>query len=98
MMKVGEAANRLSRLGVLEPDGVEWALAVANRNLLIHRDDEIDCRLAWLTLSRDLLACGESLQALLASALAAMHDSTGQGSERGLRHGVPQGWETGETR
>ncbi len=37
MMKVGEAANRLSRLGVLEPDGVEWALAVANRNFLIHQ-------------------------------------------------------------
>jgi hypothetical protein len=26
MMKLGEAANRLSRLGVLAPDGVEWAL------------------------------------------------------------------------
>ncbi|MEU0313569.1 hypothetical protein [Nocardioides sp. NPDC006273] len=24
MMKLGEAANRLSRLGVLAPDGVEW--------------------------------------------------------------------------
>ena len=31
MMKLGEAANRLSRLGVLAPEGVEWALAVANR-------------------------------------------------------------------
>lgn len=28
MMKLGEAANRLSRLGVLAPNGVEWALAV----------------------------------------------------------------------
>ena len=26
MMKLGEAANRLSRLGVLAPDGVEWTL------------------------------------------------------------------------
>jgi len=25
MMKLGEAANRLSRLDVLAPDGVEWA-------------------------------------------------------------------------
>lgn len=33
MMKLGEAANRLSKLGVLAPEGVEWALAVANRNL-----------------------------------------------------------------
>lgn len=36
MMKVGEAANRLSRLGVLAPEGVDWALAVANRNFIIH--------------------------------------------------------------
>jgi hypothetical protein len=28
MMKLGEAANRLSRLGVLAPEGVDWALAV----------------------------------------------------------------------
>src|SRR5680860_792864 len=35
MMKLGEAANRLSRLEVLAPDGVDWALAVANRNFLI---------------------------------------------------------------
>ncbi len=41
MMKLGEAANRLSRLGVLAPDGVEWALAVANRNFLIHQYDDI---------------------------------------------------------
>lgn len=26
MMKLGEEANRLSRLGVLAPDGVEWIL------------------------------------------------------------------------
>ncbi|MDP4013104.1 MAG: hypothetical protein U0990_07275 [Candidatus Nanopelagicales bacterium] len=30
-----EAANPLSKLGVLAPDGVEWALAVANRNFII---------------------------------------------------------------
>ena len=34
MMKLGEAANRVSRLGVLASDGVEWALAVANRNFI----------------------------------------------------------------
>jgi len=32
MMKLGEAAKRLSRLGVLAPDGLDWALHVANRN------------------------------------------------------------------
>jgi uncharacterized protein with HEPN domain len=50
MMKLGEAANRLSRLGVLAPDGVEWALAVANRNFIIHQYDEINRDLTWLTL------------------------------------------------
>ena len=54
MMKLGEAANRLSRLGVLAPDGVEWALAVANRNFIIHQYDEINRELTRLTLSRDL--------------------------------------------
>jgi hypothetical protein len=33
MMKLGEAANRLARLNVLAPEGVKWALAVANRKL-----------------------------------------------------------------
>ena len=44
MMKLGEAANRLSRLGVLAPDGIEWAIAVANRNFLIHQYDELNPR------------------------------------------------------
>lgn len=35
MMKLGEAANRLSRLGVLARDGVESALTIANRNVII---------------------------------------------------------------
>lgn len=37
MMKVGEAANRLARLEIGPPDGVDWAIAVANRNFLIHQ-------------------------------------------------------------
>jgi len=64
MMKLGEAANRLSRLGVLEPAGVEWALAVANRNFIIHQYDEISRELTWLTLSADLSEWKVSLQAL----------------------------------
>lgn len=54
MMKLGEAANRLSRLGVLAPDGVEWVIAVANRNFIIHQYDEINRELTWVTLSIDL--------------------------------------------
>lgn len=70
MMKLGEAANRLSRLGVLTPHGVEWAVAVANRNFLIHKYDEIDRELTWLTLSRDLPAWKLSLQPLFETAEA----------------------------
>jgi uncharacterized protein with HEPN domain len=76
-MTVGAAVNRLSRLGVLEPDGVDWALAVANRNFVIHQYDEIDRQLTWLTLSRDLPARGESLQELFEAASHEMDDSAG---------------------
>lgn len=65
MMKLGEAANRLSRLDVLAPDGVEWALAVANRNFIIHQYDEINRDLTWLTLARDLPEWRSSLEPLL---------------------------------
>jgi uncharacterized protein with HEPN domain len=65
MMKLGEAANRLSRLGVLAPDDIERGLAVANRNFLIHQYDEINRQLTWLTLSRDLPAWQESLEPLI---------------------------------
>jgi len=64
MMKLGEAANRLSRLEVLAPAEVEWAIAIANRNFLIHQYDEINRQLTWLTLSRDLPAWRRSLQQL----------------------------------
>ncbi len=72
MMKLGEAANRLSRLKVLAPDGVEWALAVANRNFIIHQYDEINRELTWLTLSADLPAWKVSLEVLFGEAEAAL--------------------------
>ncbi len=68
MMKLGEAANRLSRLDVLAPDGVEWALAVANRNFIIHQYDELNRELTWLTLSRDLPEWDASLHGLFSEA------------------------------
>lgn len=74
MMKLGEAANRLSRLEVLAPEGVEWALAVANRNFIIHQYDEINRDLTWLTLSRDLPAWRSSLQRLFGKAVAALEE------------------------
>lgn len=79
MMKLGEAGNRLSRLDVLPPDGVDWALAVANRNFLIHQYDEINRELTWFTLSRDLPEWKQSLEALFDEAeAAAAEESEGE--------------------
>ena len=82
MMKLGEAANRLSRLGVLAPDGVEWALAVANRNFIIHQYDEINRELTWLTLLTDLPEWKVSLQALFDEAVTTL---SGDGPTRQAR-------------
>ena len=72
MMKLGEAANRLARLGVLAPEGVEWALAVANRNFIIHQYAEINRAITWRTLSVDLPAWEASLGTLFRGAEAAI--------------------------
>ena len=77
MMKLGEAANRLSRLDVLAPDGVEWALAVANWNFLIHRYDEINRTLTWATLSVDLLEWKSSLGPLFTQAETSIENASG---------------------
>lgn len=78
MMKLGEAANRLSKLGVLAPDGVRWAIAVANRNFLIHQYDEINRERTWATLSVNLPEWKASLLPLFAQADAAI-DAEGEG-------------------
>ncbi len=70
MMKLGEAANRLSKLDVLAPDGVRWATAVANRNFLIHQYDEINRERTWVTLSVNLPEWNASLQRLFEQAQA----------------------------
>lgn len=77
MMKLGEAANRLSKLGVLAPDGVEWALAIANRNFIIHQYDQINRELTWLTLSRDLVAWKASLGPRFVDAARVIESETG---------------------
>ena len=74
---LGDAANRLSKLGVLAPDGVEWALAVANRNFIIHQYDEINRGITWQTLSVDLPAWEASLQSLFTEADTALDDEAG---------------------
>lgn len=68
MMKVGEAANRLVRLEVDPPSGVDWAIAVANRNFLIHQYDAISRELTWMTLSRDLSSWSRFLSPLFEEA------------------------------
>ena len=75
MMKLGEAANRLARLDVLAPEGVDWALAVANRNFIIHQYDEINRRMTWLTLAGDLPLWRRSLEPLFARARQAISPS-----------------------
>ena len=72
MMKLGEAAHRLSRLELLASADVEWALAVATRNFLIHQYDEINRQMTWLTLARDLPEWRVSLQPLFALAARAI--------------------------
>lgn len=62
MMKIGEAANRLSRIGLQGPGDVDWAVAIANRNFLIHRYDSVNRHLTWLTLSRDLINWQRALE------------------------------------
>lgn len=57
-------------LDVLAPEGVDWALAVANRNFLIHQYDEINRGLTWLTPSRDLHEWKRSLETLFDAAEA----------------------------
>ena len=61
MMKLGEAATRLSRLGIAAPDGIEWADAIGNRNWLIHQYDMIDRDITWATLEQDLPAWSTAL-------------------------------------
>ena len=65
MIKLGEAAKRLAQFDVLAPPGVEWALAVANRNFIVHQYDEINRRQTWLTLQVDLAGWRTLLQPLM---------------------------------
>jgi len=68
MMKLGEAARRLAQLGILAPDGVEWALAVANRNFIIHQYSHIDRTITWETLRADISGWEASLQPMFEQA------------------------------
>lgn len=64
MMKIGEAARRLSQQEAAPPDGVRWAEAIANRNWVIHQYDEIDRDITWATLSGSIPAWQRALESL----------------------------------
>ena len=76
MMKIGEAANRLSRAQVVAPQGVSWTDAIANRNWLIHQYDEIDRELTWQTLAKDLPGWREALSGTFITAERYLEDET----------------------
>lgn len=67
-MKLGEAARRLHALDAPSPHTIDWALAIANRNFIIHQYDEISRPLTWETLSVDLPRWREELAGLIAEA------------------------------
>ena len=76
MMKLGETANRMSRLDVPAPER-DWALAVANRNFILHQYDQINRELTWLSFSVDLPAWRKSLAPLVDQARAALDADAG---------------------
>lgn len=76
MMKIGEAASRLTRNAIISPEGVEWRDAVVNRNWLIHQYDQIDRAITWATLTKDLSAWRTALAQTFAAAAAVLADET----------------------
>jgi uncharacterized protein with HEPN domain len=83
MMKIGEAASRLSRAGVAGPDSVEWADAIANRNWLIHQYDEINRDITWATLTKDLSTWRLALAETFAAAEAFLVEEAAKATEDG---------------
>jgi len=77
MMKLGESANRLARLGVVAPPGVDWALAIANRNFVVHQYDQINRSMTWATLATDLPRWRVALAPLIAAAAAEIRRTSG---------------------
>jgi uncharacterized protein with HEPN domain len=59
---------------------VDWALAVANRNFIIHQYDEINRELTWLTLADDLADWHASLRQLIKRADTALAEGHAENS------------------
>ena len=78
MMKIGEAARRLSQRDAVPPEGVRWAEAIANRNWVIHQYDEIDREITWATLSRSIPIWQRALESLFDEAENALTKRWGE--------------------
>lgn len=78
MMKIGEAARRLSQHDAVPPEGVRWAEAIANRNWVIHQYDEIDREITWATLSRSIPIWQRALESLFDEAENALTKPWGE--------------------
>lgn len=83
MMKIGEAANRLSRAGVAAPEGVEWADAITNRNWLIHQYDNVNREVTWSTLTDDLAGWRIALADTFTEVAAYLANESAQASKSG---------------
>lgn len=78
MMKIGEAARRLSQQAAVPSDGVRWAEAIANRNWVVHQYDEIDRAITWETLSGSIPAWQRSLDSVFGEAETALTKRWGE--------------------
>lgn len=76
LMKIGEAANRLSKLGVTPPLGIDWVSAIDQRNWLIHQYDHVDRNVTWATLANDLPKWAAALQATFTEAATLIADDS----------------------
>ncbi|MCL2490824.1 MAG: DUF86 domain-containing protein [Propionibacteriaceae bacterium] len=60
MMKIGEVARRLDRMGYAPPKKITWTDASDNRNYLLHDYDAVSRNVTWQTLSVDLPEWGRA--------------------------------------
>lgn len=88
MMKIGEAANRLSRLDVVADWPVDWSAPIANRNFLIHQYDDVDRRYTWDTLSTSFQSWHDSLRPFIAEASVIIEGEDGPGAPSAFPDGI----------
>jgi len=65
LIVIGEAANRIPELVEGEHPQIPWSLMRAMRNRLVHAYFEVDEKLLWDTVNKDLPLLINPLQALL---------------------------------